>query len=111
MTRSMRALLVGAALAGLVGGTSASASAGSMLKGQSCDPGKPGGTPGKHGDPDKKSDTNHAGKKATKAKKNKHICKGQNTCKGKGGCGETKGKNDCKGKGGCRTDGKPMDKS
>lgn len=39
----------------------------------------------------------------------KHSCKGKNDCKGKGGC-ETgdngcKGKNSCKGKGGCATDG------
>ena len=40
----------------------------------------------------------------------KHACKGQNSCKGKGGCktGDNgcKGENSCKGKGGCRTDGK-----
>lgn len=39
----------------------------------------------------------------------KHSCKGQNSCKGKGGCksGDNgcKGKNSCKGKGGCATDG------
>jgi hypothetical protein len=43
------------------------------------------------------------------AKKDKHACKGQNSCKGKGGCkaGDQgcKGKNSCKGKGGCATDG------
>src|SRR5215469_16399642 len=37
-------------------------------------------------------------------KKDKHACKGQNSCKGKGGCktGDNgcKGKNSCKGKGG-----------
>lgn len=42
-------------------------------------------------------------------KKEKHACKGQNSCKGKGGCkaGDNgcKGKNSCKGKGGCATDG------
>ena len=42
-------------------------------------------------------------------KKDKHACKGQNSCKGKGGCkaGDNgcKGKNSCKGKGGCATDG------
>jgi hypothetical protein len=35
----------------------------------------------------------------------KHACKGQNRCKGKGGCksgaNACKGKNSCKGKGGC----------
>jgi hypothetical protein len=39
----------------------------------------------------------------------KHSCKGKNDCKGKGGCKASdngcKGKNSCKGKGGCATDG------
>ncbi len=43
------------------------------------------------------------------ADKDKHACKGDNSCKGKGGCktGDNgcKGKNSCKGKGGCATDG------
>jgi hypothetical protein len=43
------------------------------------------------------------------AEKGKHSCKGQNDCKGQGGCktGDNgcKGKNSCKGKGGCATDG------
>jgi hypothetical protein len=43
------------------------------------------------------------------AEKGKHACKGQNDCKGQGGCktGDNgcKGKNSCKGKGGCATDG------
>jgi hypothetical protein len=41
------------------------------------------------------------------AEKGKHSCKGQNECKGQGGCktGDNgcKGKNSCKGKGGCAT--------
>ena len=41
--------------------------------------------------------------------KGKHACKGQNECKGQGGCktGDNgcKTKNSCKGKGGCATDG------
>jgi hypothetical protein len=86
MTKSMRALLVGAALSGFVAGTSVSAMAQD----------KPAATPDK-------------GTTASKDKKDKHACKGQNSCKGKGGCGSTKGKNDCKGKGECRTDGKKMD--
>ncbi len=86
MTKSMRALLMGAALTGFVAGTSA------IAVGQDT-----GG--------DKAAES---GKKATKSKKEKHACKGLNSCKGKGGCGATKGKNDCKGKGECRTDGKPM---
>jgi len=91
MTKSMRALLVGAALTGFVAGTSARVVAQDT-----------GG-----GDKDKAADS---GKKASKSKKDKHACKGQNSCKGKGGCGSTKGKNECKGKGECRTDGKPMAK-
>ena len=90
MTKSIRALLVGAALTGFVAGTSVS------VKAQDT-----GG--------DKAADT---GKKATKVKKEKHACKGMNSCAGKGGCktGDNgcKGKNSCKGKGGCRTDGKKM---
>jgi len=39
--------------------------------------------------------------------KGKHGCKGQNECKGQGGCKNNdngcKGKNSCKGKGGCKT--------
>jgi hypothetical protein len=39
----------------------------------------------------------------------KHSCKGKNGCKGTGGCSTgdqgCKGKNTCKGKGGCATDG------
>ena len=39
--------------------------------------------------------------------KGKHGCRGQNSCKGQGGCkaGDNgcKGKNSCKGKGGCKT--------
>jgi hypothetical protein len=93
MTKSVRLLLMGAALTGFVAGQNALAQA----------------TGGDKKDDTKKSD-DASGKKATKTKKDKHACKGQNSCKGKGGCGETKGKNDCKGKGGCRTDGKPMEK-
>ena len=43
------------------------------------------------------------------AQKGKHACKGQNERKGQGGCktadNDCKGKNSCKGKGGCATDG------
>ncbi len=87
MTKSMRALLIGAALTGFIAGTTHAVAQDT------------GG--------DKAAAT---GKKAVKGKKEKHACKGQNSCKGKGGCGTTKGKNDCKGKGECRTDGKPMAK-
>jgi len=90
MTKSMRALLMGAALSGFVAGTTIHATA-------------------QDTDKDKKDASSDSGKKATKEKKDKHACKGLNSCKGKGGCGATKGKNDCKGKGECRTDGKPME--
>jgi hypothetical protein len=44
--------------------------------------------------------------------KGKHGCKGQNECKGQGGCKTSdtgcKAKNSCKGKGGCATDGSKM---
>ncbi len=90
MTKSMRALLVGAALSGFVAGTTVT----SMAQDTGGDKNKPA----------------VSGKKASKEKKEKHACKGQNSCKGKGGCGATKAKNDCKGKGECRTDGKPMPK-
>ncbi|MGA2635281.1 MAG: hypothetical protein ABSF16_13685 [Terracidiphilus sp.] len=45
----------------------------------------------------------------------KHSCKGKNSCKGQGGCksGDNgcKGKNSCSGKGGCATDGSKMPKA
>jgi hypothetical protein len=89
MTKSVRLLLMGAALTGFMAGQTVMAQ----------DTG---------GDKDKAA---ASGKKATKSKKEKHACKGQNSCKGKGGCGSTKGKNDCKGKGECSTDPKhPMPK-
>jgi hypothetical protein len=90
MTKSVRLLLMGAALTGFVAGQTAFAQATGGDKVSTA-----------------KSDS---GKKATKVKKEKHACKGMNSCAGKGGCGTTKGKNDCKGKGECRTDGKPMPK-
>ena len=94
MTKSVRALLLGAALTGFVAGTTGSAMART--------------TDDKDKDTNKTTNTD-AGKKSTKGKKDVHDCAGKNSCKGKGGCGADKGKNDCKGKGGCRTDGKPMD--
>jgi hypothetical protein len=86
MTKSMRALLIGAAMTGFVAGSTSALAQ----------------------DTGDKMPAKASGKKATKTKVEKHSCKGKNSCKGKGGCGETKGKNDCKGKGDCRTDGKPM---
>lgn len=80
MTKSMRALLVGAALTGFMAGTSMAQTGG-----------------------DQAADK---GTKTTKAKVAKHCCKGQNECKGQGGCGADKAKNECKGKGGCSTKSK-----
>jgi hypothetical protein len=92
MSRSVNALLAGAALAGLIAGTSAS------LQAQTSD--------SSAGSSQTSSHSKHV--------KEKHACKGQNSCKGKGGCKSSdngcKGKNSCKGKGGCRTDGKAMPK-
>jgi hypothetical protein len=55
--------------------------------------------------------TSHAGvalQTLADAEKGKHSCKGQNECKGQGGCKTSdagcKAKNSCKGKGGCATD-------
>jgi hypothetical protein len=89
MTKSVKLAIAGAALAGLVTGTSA------RLFAQDA------------GSSDTKADKTT--KKASKHTKEKHACKGQNSCKGKGGCktGDNgcKAKNSCKGKGGCATDG------
>lgn len=94
MTKSMRALLVGAALTGFIAGTNAAAQDTSK------------------GNNDKTQSTANSGKKAAKAKLPKHACKGQNDCKGQGGGDKDNwGKNECKGKGGCRTDGKKPPKS
>jgi hypothetical protein len=97
MTKSNRFLLTGAAVAGLLAGTSASIQASNLIPG--------GNASASAQDTEKKSD---------KKVKEKHACKGQNSCKGKGGCKASdngcKGKNSCKGKGGCATDGsKPHD--
>ena len=89
MSNSMKAMLAGSALAGMLTGTSAKLSA-------------------------QTSTSNNAGIRSVSlqddtSKTEKHACKGQNSCKGKGGCktGDNgcKGKNSCKGKGGCATDG------
>ena len=95
MTKSNRFLLTGAAVAGLLAGTSASIQASNLA---------PGGKASASAQDTEK-------KPATKVKE-KHACKGQNSCKGKGGCKASdngcNGKNSCKGKGGCATDGSKM---
>ena len=95
MTNSMKALLAGAALAGLMTGSSATLNAQTANQNQS-----------------------RTGVRAVsmngqdQPQPEKHACKGQNSCKGNGGCKSSdngcKGKNSCKGKGGCATDGSKM---
>src|ERR1700749_632846 len=91
MTKSKKALMAGAALAGLLAGSGATIHASKLF---------PGLKSLLHA-PDQSQDQNTV--------KEKHACKGQNSCKGKGGCKASdngcKGKNSCKGKGGCATDG------
>ena len=90
MTKSMKSLMMGAALAGLMAGNTAMAQTPSSSQ-------------------IRFPATRTMGHSATSFDKDKHACKGQNSCKGKGGCktGDNgcKGKNSCKGKGGCATDG------
>jgi hypothetical protein len=97
MTKNqINALLLTAALSGLVGGTSVAAKAAT-------------------------SGSNHTGVTAgmmlaaqDQNPPAKHSCKGKNDCKGQGGCKSSdngcKAKNSCKGKGGCATDGSKMPK-
>jgi hypothetical protein len=96
MTKTTKALLAGAAFAGLFAGTGAAVKASTLLPSLNTSFGAQEQDQGK----DKKDD---------KQVKEKHACKGQNSCKGKGGCkaGDNgcKGENSCKGKGGCATDG------
>ncbi len=97
MTKSNKYLIAGAAIAGLLAGTSASIQASNLLPGVKSS---------------SSAQDQPAEKKADKKAKEKHACKGQNSCKGKGGCKGSdngcKGKNSCKGKGGCATDGSKM---
>ena len=90
MTKSMKSLMMGAALAGFMAGNTAMAQVPSSTN-------------------NAVSNDSSFGQLSTSFSKDKHACKGQNSCKGKGGCktGDQgcKGKNSCKGKGGCATDG------
>jgi len=94
MTKSTKALMATAALAGLLAGTGITVQASNLLSGAKSI-----------------ASTQDQSTKTTKVKE-KHACKGQNSCKGKGGCKSSdngcKGKNSCKGKGGCATDGSKM---
>jgi hypothetical protein len=96
MTSKLNAMLLTAALSGLIGGTTVAAQA-------------------THGSNSASVKAAKAGLRLTDADKPpKHSCKGKNDCKGQGGCKSSdngcKGKNDCKGKGGCATDGSKMPK-
>jgi hypothetical protein len=88
-----KALLAGAAIAGLLsGGLTAQLNAATVTA---------------------KSGAPSAGVLAAEKKGETHDCAGKNSCKGKGGCksGDNgcQGKNSCKGKGGCAVkDGKPV---
>jgi hypothetical protein len=92
MTKSMKTLVLTAAISGLLGGASATTNNTSQTS--------PGTNVGS---------VNVKLAKASFADTDKHACKGKNSCKGQGGCksGDNgcKGKNSCKGKGGCATDG------
>jgi hypothetical protein len=96
MTKTTKALLAGAAFAGLLAGTSAAVQASTLL-------------PSLRTSFSAQDQGQAQDKKDNKQAKEKHACKGQNSCKGNGGCkaGDNgcKGKNSCKGKGGCATDG------
>ena len=98
MKNQFNAMLLTAALAGLIGGTTVAAHAATTGTGEG-HLGQGGqGRPALH-------------QRRTAAK---HSCKGKNDCKGQGGCKSSdngcKGKNSCKGKGGCATDGSKMPK-
>ena len=93
MVASLKSAIAGAALSGLLLGTTVRVHAKSS-----------GQTDNATRDKGSKADSQ------AEHVKERHSCKGQNSCKGKGGCktGDNgcKGENSCKGKGGCRTDGK-----
>jgi len=97
MTKTTKALITGAAVAGLLAGTGAAVQASTVLTAKSS------------------FSAPAQDKKDSSKKPEKHACKGQNSCKGNGGCksGDNgcKGKNSCKGKGGCATDGSKMPES
>ena len=92
MKSSMKALMLSAAVSGILSGSTINMQAAAA-----------GNT---------SVDSQHLGQISTAAsatEPDKHSCKGKNDCKGQGGCkaGDNgcKAKNSCKGKGGCATDG------
>jgi hypothetical protein len=97
--KNLNAMLLTAALTGLIGGTTVAANAATQTSSN--------GTTVKAA---------KVGLRYTNADKPpKHSCKGKNDCKGQGGCKSSdngcKQKNSCKGKGGCATDGSKMPKA
>ena len=92
MNSSLKAFLVAAAGAGLMGGA---ASAQSLQ------------APGSNGNGAPALGRLGSAAMSLAQADQKHACKGQNSCKGQGGCNTgdmgCKGKNSCKGKGGCNT--------
>lgn len=91
MKSHLNALLLTAALSGLIGGTTVAAQAQTSAKSTTT------------------VKAAKAGLRYSAQDTTKHSCKGKNDCKGQGGCKTSdngcKGKNSCKGKGGCATDG------
>jgi hypothetical protein len=100
MKNQLNALLLTAALSGLVGGTSVAAQTATQSPATA------------HSAKVMKAGFRYSGANSDTAK---HSCKGKNDCKGQGGCKSSdngcSGKNSCKGKGGCATDGSPMPKA
>ena len=98
MKTSVKAMMLSAAIAGLLGGTTSTLHA---------SPSRAAGTK-------TFASITSPGRAAFAADTDKHSCKGKNDCKGQGGCKSSdngcKQKNSCKGKGGCATDGSPMPK-
>ena len=102
MKNSTKAVIVGAAMAGLFSGTAVRAT--TLINGNA------GSSINQMDDTSKSSDKNSCkGQNSCNGKTDKNACKGHNSCKGKGGCktdsNSCKGQNSCKGKGGCATDG------
>ncbi|HEU5457033.1 MAG TPA: hypothetical protein VFU68_00305 [Terracidiphilus sp.] len=99
MKNQFNAMLLTAALSGLMGGTTLAAHAATNANTN-------GNT--------QFGAANAGLQLVSKHKAPKHSCKGKNDCKGQGGCKSSdngcKAKNSCKGKGGCATDGSKMPK-
>ncbi len=91
MNKTQRAVLVAAAMTGIVAGCLASSGCSSKTESTPSD--------------NAVTNAPAPGTNAPSADAGKHDCQGKNSCSGQGGCGATKGKNTCAGKGGCNTKG------